>query len=105
MKKIFQGAAKLIKEIGVTGDKLTTSRDEKNKAANERLSIDSLNDNWLSKSIRPLVLLLFTLLFFATIFLKIELSADQGEIMKIVFRFAIPFYFGGRLVEKLLKRK
>ena len=100
----FKGASKLVDSLGNAGDKLFTSKDEKNKAANQRLSIDSLNDNWLSKSIRPLILLMFTVFFFAAIIFNIELKENEVQIIKIVFQYAIPFYFGGRLIEKIIKK-
>ncbi len=102
---ILKRGSKVVKSVGDAVDKVSTTKDEKNERANERLKIDANTESFLTRSIRPLVLLLFTVFFFVSIFFKIPLSESQSEIVKLVFQYAIPFYFGGRLIEKIIRGK
>ncbi len=103
--KILGISSNAVKNVGDAVDKISTTKDEKNAKANERLKIDANTESLLTRSIRPLILLLFTIFFFVSVFFKIPLNESQSDIVKLVFQYAIPFYFGGRLIEKIVRGK
>ena len=87
LKKLFSsGAGELVKSVGGVLDNLTTSKEEKLEAARkieelvanyeikmeenitDRWKADMNSDSWLSKNVRPLVLI------FLVLFLKLTIS-------------------------------
>lgn len=100
----------LMKKVGGILDKVIPNADQKakvkadltaliNKELTNRHQIDMSSNSWLSKNIRPLSLLIFTLIFTISIFTDFV----GIEKMKIVENIIIPiylFYFGNRTIEK-----
>ena len=124
MKKIFQWlTGGVIKNIGDVVDKLTTTEEEKllikkqiqeilEKADNdaqtqvtERWKVDMLSDSWLSKNIRPAVLIfltgVFTILsFFDGNFYGFQVQEQYIPIFQSLLITVYGAYFVGRTWEK-----
>ena len=120
------GASQLVKSVGGVLDNLTTSKEEKlaaehkikdmimgyeaemQKQVTERWKVDMNSDSWLSKNIRPLVLVFLVvstvLLIFidaGTITFKVE--NKWTDLLQLVLITVIGVYFGGRSLEKVKK--
>jgi hypothetical protein len=67
----------------------------------KRLQLDMTSDNWLSKNIRPLVLLYLMLLFTLAFFMQVP--EQTMDILKTLLMTAFSFYFGARTLEKIVK--
>jgi len=127
LKKIFSaGASDLVNSVGNAIDKIHTSAEEKelvkaevNKAIHQfekdiaqevtkRWQSDMQSDNWLAKSIRPLVLgwlvVSTTLLIFIDAgVLKFVVADKWVDLLQIVLITVIGAYFGSRGLEKIKK--
>jgi len=125
--KIFSsGASSLVKEVGGVIDNLTTSKEEKldaerkikdmimgyeaemQKQVTERWKVDMTSDSWLSKNIRPLVLIFLVtstilLIFIDAGLLKFEVKSSWVDLLQLVLITVIGAYFGGRSLEKVKK--
>jgi hypothetical protein len=125
-KILSAGAANLVKSVGGVIDNLHTSKEEKlaaelkikdmimgyeaemQKQVTERWKVDMNSDSWLSKNIRPLVLVFLVvttvLLIFidaGTITFKVE--DKWTDLLQLVLITVIGAYFGGRSLEKVKK--
>jgi uncharacterized membrane protein (DUF106 family) len=131
-------ASQIIDSVGNAIDKLTTTDEEKEKLKNElakemngfklavmqaqndyekelteRQKNDMTSDNWLSKSIRPLLLLILTIstiiLAYATIFLLTPEEVVKVKVwiplLTTLLTTGFIFYFGSRGFEKIQKIK
>ena len=121
------GAADLVKGVGGVIDNLHTSKEEKLAAeqkikqlvsdyetkmeANitDRWKADMNSDSWLSKNVRPLVLIFLVVCTVLMIFIDAGTIAFQVEdkwtdLLQLVLITVIGAYFGGRSVEKLRKK-
>ena len=127
LNKIFSGgAADLVKGIGGVVDNLHTSAEEKleaerkikelvsnyeiemEKQITERWSMDMKSDSWLSKNIRPLVLIFLVVSTVLMIFIDagviaFEVKASWVDLLQLVLITVIGAYFGGRSFEKIKK--
>tara|TARA_R110000851_G_scaffold20685_1_gene62392 strand:+ start:346 stop:738 length:393 start_codon:yes stop_codon:yes gene_type:complete len=127
LKKIFSsGAAELVKGVGSVLDNLTTSKEEKleaekkikdmimgyeaemQKQVTARWSMDMNSDSWLSKNIRPLVLIFLVvstvlLVFIDAGVIAFEVKASWVDLLQLVLITVIGAYFGGRSLEKVKK--
>ena len=125
--KIFSsGAADLIKGVGGVIDDLHTSTEEKlaaeekiknmimgyeaemQKQVTERWKVDMQSDSWLSKNIRPLVLIFLVvstvlLIFIDAGVISFEVKASWVDLLQLVLITVIGAYFGGRSLEKVKK--
>ena len=125
--KIFSaGAADLVKGVGGVIDNLHTSQDEKleaerkikelvsnyevemEKNITERWKMDMASDSWLSKNIRPLVLIFLVvstvlLVFIDAGVIAFEVKASWVDLLQLVLITVIGAYFGGRSLEKVKK--
>ena len=125
--KIFSnGAKELVSEVGSVVDNLTTTKEEKLEAkkklkevlldyekaiqveVSERWKIDMQSDSWLSKNIRPMVLIFLCFSTVLLIFIDsgiITFRVDESwiELLKVVLMTCIGAYFGGRSFEKSKK--
>ena len=125
--KIFSGGAtELIKGVGGVIDNLHTSKEEKleaekkiknmimgyeaemQKQVTERWSMDMKSDSWLSKNIRPLVLIFLVvstvlLVFIDAGVIAFEVKASWVDLLQLVLITVIGAYFGGRSLEKVKK--
>jgi len=78
---------------------ITEAWNEEQRALTERHKHDMNSDSWLSKNVRPLVLIylmgLFTLAFFK------DVPAVTLELLSDLLMTAFIFYFGARALEKI----
>tara|TARA_R110000737_G_scaffold225753_3_gene240535 strand:+ start:980 stop:1372 length:393 start_codon:yes stop_codon:yes gene_type:complete len=127
LAKIFSGGAtELIKGVGGVIDNLHTSKEEKlaaeqkikelvasyeiemEKNITERWKMDMASDSWLSKNIRPLVLIFLVvstvlLVFIDAGVIAFEVKASWVDLLQLVLITVIGAYFGGRSLEKVKK--
>jgi len=120
------GAADLVKGIGGVVDNLHTSKEEKLEAerkikeiiANHEIEMeknitsrweaDLKSDSWLSKNVRPLVLVFLIVCTMLLIFidagaLNFEVKSSWVDLLQLVLITVIGAYFGGRSLEKVKK--
>jgi len=124
LQKVFSsGAGKLIKDVGGVLDDLTTSKEEKlaaqqrikelisnhelevQKQVSTRWEADMKSDSWLSKNVRPLVLIFLVVSTVLMIFIDagtIAFKVEQKwtDLLQLVLITVIGAYFGGRSLEK-----
>lgn len=69
----------------------------------KRHAADMSSDSWLSKNIRPMVLVYLLLLFtgFAIVSASFNLAEVYIEMLKEMLQMAFGFYFAGRTIEKV----
>ena len=128
LNKIFSGGAKeLVEGVGGVLDNLTTTKAEKLEAkrkmqeliadheakmeANitDRWKADMNSDSWLSKNVRPLVLVFLVVSTVLMIFIDagtiaFEVEAKWTDLLQLVLITVIGAYFGGRTMEKRVKK-
>ena len=127
LTKIFSsGAGELVKSVGGVIDNLTTSKEEKleaeqkvkdlianyevemEKNITERWKMDMQSDSWLSKNIRPLVLVFLVVSTVLLIFIdagaiSFKVQDKWTDLLQLVLITVIGAYFGGRSLEKVKK--
>ena len=120
------GATELVKGVGGVIDNLHTSGEgklaaeqkikelvssyeiEMEKNITERWKMDMKSDSWLSKNIRPLVLIFLVvstvlLVFIDAGVISFEVKASWVDLLQLVLITVIGAYFGGRSLEKVKK--
>jgi len=125
-KILSGGAADLVKGVGGIIDNLHTSKEEKlaaetkikdlvmgyeaemQKQVTERWKMDMASDSWLSKNIRPLVLIFLVvstvlLIFIDAGIIQFEVKSSWVDLLQLVLITVIGAYFGGRSIEKVKK--
>ena len=126
--KIFSSAGStLVDSVGSVIDNLVTTDDERLAAKaklkqivldhearmeqniTDRWSADMNSDSWLSKNVRPLVLIFLIVCTMLLIFIDADTIAFNVEdkwtdLLQIVLITVIGAYFGGRSVEKFKKK-
>ena len=124
---IFSGGAKdLIEGVGGVIDDLHTSKEEKlaaelkvkelvasyevqmEKEISARWSADMKSDSWLSKNVRPMVLIFLVvstvlLMFIDAGVINFVVEAKWTDLLQLVLITVIGAYFGGRSIEKAKK--
>ena len=125
--KVFSaGAGKLVENVGGILDNLTTTKEEKleaqakikdmimsyeaemQKQVTERWKVDMNSDSWLSKNIRPLVLVFLVVATVLLIFIdggviSFKVEDKWTDLLQLVLITVIGAYFGGRSLEKVKK--
>ena len=79
------------------------------KNVTERWRADMNSDSWLSKNVRPLVLmfLIFNtmlLIFIDAGYIEFKVEANWVDLLQVLLLTVIAAYFGGRTVEKTRKK-
>ena len=120
------GAADLVKGVGGVIDDLHTSEEEKlaaeqkikeiianyevemEKNITSRWEADLKSDSWLSKNVRPMVLIFLIVCTMLLIFidagaLKFNVKDSYIDLLQLVLITVIGAYFGGRSFEKVKK--
>ena len=123
---LSKGTAELVKNVGGVIDNLHTSAEEKldaerkikdmimgyeaemQKQVSERWKLDMNSDSWLSKNIRPLVLVFLVVATVLLIFIDAGVITFQvqdkwTDLLQLVLITVIGAYFGGRSLEKVKK--
>tara|TARA_R100000808_G_scaffold22765_1_gene49740 strand:+ start:157 stop:558 length:402 start_codon:yes stop_codon:yes gene_type:complete len=127
--KLFSGgASKLVESVGGVIDNLVTTDEEKldakrklkemimnhevqmEKNITDRWTADMNSDSWLSKNVRPMVLIFLIVCTMILIFIdagtiKFEVEEKWTDLLQLVLITVIGAYFGGRSVEKFNKKK
>ena len=127
LNKIFsRGAKELVEGVGGVLDNLTTTKEEKLEAQRkiqelvsdyetkmeqnitDRWKADMNSDSWLSKNVRPLVLIFLVVSTVLMIFIDagtiaFEVEAKWTDLLQLVLITVIGAYFGGRTMEKRKK--
>jgi len=128
LKKIFSaGASTLVDSVGGVIDNLVTTDDERAAAKaklkqivldheakmeqniTDRWSADMNSDSWLSKNVRPLVLIFLVVCTVLMIFidagtLQFTVEEKWTDLLQLVLITVIGAYFGGRSIEKRAKK-
>ena len=128
LTSIFSGgASELVKSVGGVLDNLTTTKDEKlaaeqkikeliatyevqmEKEISSRWEADMKSDSWLSKNVRPLVLIFLVVCTVLMIFIdagsiKFIVEPKWTDLLQLVLITVIGAYFGGRSLEKTKKK-
>ena len=120
------GAIKLVDSVGGVLDNLTTSKEEKLEAQRKikelmanyevemeknitgRWEADLKSDSWLSKNVRPLVMIFLIVCTMLLIFIdagaiNFEVKSSWVDLLQLVLITVIGAYFGGRSLEKVKK--
>ena len=120
------GAAELVKGVGGVIDNLHTSQEEKlaaeqkiqeliatyevemEKQISERWKSDMNSDSWLSKNVRPMVLIFLVVSTVLMIFIdagaiNFNVESKWTDLLQLVLITVIGAYFGGRSLEKRKK--
>ena len=120
------GAGDLVKNVGGVIDNLHTSEEEKLEAAQKikelvasyeiemekqvtsRWDADMKSDSWLSKNVRPMVLVFLVVSTVLMIFIdagtiKFVVEPKWTDLLQLVLITVIGAYFGGRSLEKTKK--
>ena len=120
------GAADLVKGVGGVIDDLHTSEEERLEAEQKikelianyevemeknitsRWEADLKSDSWLSKNVRPMVLIFLIVCTMLLIFidagaLNFEVKSSWVDLLQLVLITVIGAYFGGRSLEKVKK--
>lgn len=97
----------IIEETGKMADNLTTSQEEYNEQISQRHKTDMISDSWLSKNIRPIVMI-WLLCLFTWSFSYSQITGKTPDITFVnllgsLLTTAIMFYFGSRAAEKISK--
>ena len=123
---LSKGTAELVKNVGGVIDNLHTSAEEKldaerkikdmimgyeaemQKQVTEGWKLDMNSDSWLSKNIRPLVLVFLVVATVLLIFIDAGVITFQvqdkwTDLLQLVLITVIGAYFGGRSLEKVKK--
>ena len=128
LKKIFSGAgSSLVESVGGVIDNLVTTDEEKleakrklkelimsheaqmEKNITDRWTADMNSDSWLSKNVRPMVLIFLIICTMLLIFIdagmvKFEVEEKWTDLLQLVLITVIGAYFGGRTAEKFKKK-
>lgn len=97
----------LLKIQDAEQDKILNQVSEAQKAISERHKNDMMSDSWLSKNVRPIVLvfLLTTFIVFAGLDASTEdllVDPEYVGMLKEMLNMSFGFYFTGRSVEKIV---
>ena len=127
LASIFSGGAKdLVEGVGGVIDDLHTSEEEKLEAAQkvkelvsnyevemekqitDRWKSDMASDSWLSKNVRPMVLVFLVVSTVLMIFIdagaiSFDVEPKWTDLLQLVLITVIGAYFGGRSLEKTKK--
>ena len=128
LASIFSGGAKdLVEGVGGVIDDLHTSEEEKLEAAQkvkelisnyevemektitDRWKSDMASDSWLSKNVRPMVLVFLVVSTVLMIFIdagaiSFDVEPKWTDLLQLVLITVIGAYFGGRSLEKTKKK-
>ena len=127
LNKLFSGgASKLVESVGGVLENVITTKDEKLEAKRklkelilsheaemernitDRWSADMNSDSWLSKNVRPMILIFLVVSTVLMIFIDagtIQFTVEEKwtDLLQLVLITVIGAYFGGRSLEKRKK--
>lgn len=94
----------IIESIGDAIDKNTTTREEEELIRSDRHIADMASDSFLSKAVRPFVLMFLLISYFAIELFNIEVSESFHATVKNWGDLVFMFYFASRGVEKIARQ-
>mgnify|MGYP001221062446 FL=1 len=126
-KILGDGASKLLESAGSIVDNLVTTDAEKKEAKRklkelvlnhqakiesnitDRWKVDMASDSWLSKNVRPLVLVFvivctMLLIFIDAGFIDFKVEGKWVDMLQLLLITIVASYFGGRSIEKVKKK-
>ena len=126
-KILGDGASKLLESAGSIVDNLVTTDAEKKEAKRklkelvlnhqakiesnitDRWKVDMASDSWLSKNVRPLVLVFvivctMLLIFIDAGFIDFKVESKWVDLLQLLLITIVASYFGGRSLEKVKKK-
>ena len=126
-KILGDGASKLLESAGSIVDNLVTTDAEKKEAKRklkelvlnhqakiesnitDRWKVDMASDSWLSKNVRPLVLVFvivctMLLIFIDAGFIDFKVESKWVDLLQLLLITIVASYFGGRAIEKVKKK-
>ena len=126
-KILGDGASKLLESAGNIVDNLVTTDAEKKEAKRklkelvlnhqakiesnitDRWKVDMASDSWLSKNVRPLVLVFvivctMLLIFIDAGFIDFKVESKWVDLLQLLLITIVASYFGGRSIEKVKKK-
>ena len=126
-KILGDGASKLLESVGSIVDNLVTTDAEKKEAKRklkelvlnhqakiesnitDRWKVDMASDSWLSKNVRPLVLVFvivctMLLIFIDAGFIDFKVEGKWVDMLQLLLITIVASYFGGRSIEKVKKK-
>ena len=127
LNKLFSGgASKLVESVGGVLDNVITTKDEKLEAKRklkelilsheaemernitDRWQADMNSDSWVSKNVRPMILIFLVVATVLMIFIDagtIQFTVEEKwtDLLQLVLITVIGAYFGGRSLEKRKK--
>lgn len=74
---------------------------EEMREVTKRAAADMASDSWLSKNIRPLIMIYFLTLITLAAFGIVTLQTNFLEMVRSFTEYGLMFYFGGRTIEKV----
>ena len=127
LTRLFGKGSGIVEQVGGVVDKFVRTKEEKaqfekemaeilinaeadmQKNVTERWRADMTSDSWLSKNVRPLVLmfLIFNtmlLIFIDAGYIEFKVEANWVDLLQVLLLTVIAAYFGGRTVEKTRKK-
>ena len=127
-KILGDGASKLLESAGSIVDNLVTTDAEKKEAKRklkelvlnhqakiesnitDRWKVDMASDSWLSKNVRPLVLVFvivctMLLIFIDAGFIDFKVESKWVDLLQLLLITIVASYFGGRSIEKVKKKQ
>ena len=128
LEKLFGVGSSVIGEVSEAVDRFIRTKEERDafekemteifiraeadmqKNVSERWRYDMESDSWLSKNVRPLVLVFLILNTMILIFVEagvisFEVKGEWISLLQVVLLTVIGAYFGGRSIEKVNKAK
>ena len=126
-KILGDGASKLLESAGSIVDNLVTTDAEKKEAKRklkelvlnhqakiesnitDRWKVDMASYSWLSKNVRPLVLVFvivctMLLIFIDAGFIDFKVESKWVDLLQLLLITIVASYFGGRSIEKVKKK-
>ena len=128
LEKLFGVGSSVIGEVSEAVDRFIRTKEERDafekemteifiraeadmqKNVSERWRYDMESDSWLSKNVRPLVLVFLIINTMILIFVEagvisFEVKGEWISLLQVVLLTVIGAYFGGRSIEKVNKTK
>lgn len=100
--------AELIDEYKLTEEEIANAEVEYEKELTKRLEADMGSDNWLSKSVRPLGFMIWTIMILLIILTdgnigEFTINKSYLPLIETVYTAFITFYIGSRGIEKAMR--
>jgi len=104
----LEAIAKLVDEYKLTEEEIFSAEVEYEKELTKRLQADMQSDSWLSKSVRPLGFMIWTVMILAIIITDgnlytFSINKAYLPLIETTYTAFITFYIGSRGIEKAVR--